>query len=83
MSIELAHSLLRNLTVTASAAYTNTDYQGVQQHDDDYSVGLRADYNLTRSVVVRSSFTHERLKSTVPGSDYTANTVLLGLRLQQ
>jgi hypothetical protein len=31
---------------------------------------------------VRASFTHERLQSTAPGSDYTANIVLVGLRMQ-
>ena len=38
---------------------------------------------LARSIVVRGSFTHERLKSSAPGSDYTANVFLLGLRLQR
>jgi hypothetical protein len=33
-------------------------------------------------VVLRASFTHERLKSTSPGADYTANTYLVGLRFQ-
>ena len=31
---------------------------------------------------VRASFTHERLKSTDPGDDYTANVYLVGLRFQ-
>jgi hypothetical protein len=32
--------------------------------------------------VLRASFTHERLKSTDPGSDYSANTYLVGVRFQ-
>jgi hypothetical protein len=44
------------------------------------TAGARLEYKLTRSVAVRASFIHERLKSTAPGSDYTANTYLLGLR---
>jgi hypothetical protein len=33
-------------------------------------------------VVLRASFTHERLKSTDHSSDYSANTYLVGLRFQ-
>ena len=83
VSLEMAHSLMRNFTLSGIASYSNTDYQGVGRRENLYSGTLRADYNLTRSVVIRSSFTHERLKSSAPGSDYTANTVLLGLRLQR
>lgn len=83
VAVEVAHALFRNFTLTGVASYQNTDYQGVAQVENLYSLGLKADYNLTRSVVIRSSFTHDRLKSTAPGSDYTANTVLLGLRFQR
>jgi len=44
---------------------------------------LQADYALSRSMVVRGSFTHERLKSSLAGNDYTANALLVGLRLQR
>ena len=81
--LEVSHALLRNLTVAANLNYQNTAYSGISQKDDSYSAGLRLDYSLTRSVMLRSSFTHERLKSSAPGNDYTANVFLLGLRLQQ
>lgn len=44
---------------------------------------VKAEYSLTRTVVVKASYTYERLKTTVPGSDYTSNIFLLGLRLQR
>ena len=83
VGVELSHALLRNLTLGASLSYTNTDYQGIRQTDQLFAAGLKAEYNLTRSVVLKANFTHERLKSTSPGTDYTANVFLLGLRLQQ
>jgi len=43
---------------------------------------IRADYNLTRSVVITGSFTHNRFLSTAPGENYTENIFLVGLRLQ-
>ena len=83
VGVELSHALLRNLTLGASLNYTNTDYQGIRQTDQLFAAGLKAEYTLTRSVVLKTSFTHERLKSSAPGTDYTANVFLLGLRFQQ
>ena len=82
-SLEISHALLRNLTIAATGSLADSDYRGADLKERSYSAGLRADYNLTRSIVVRGSFTHERLKSSAPNSDYTANTYLLGLRLQR
>ncbi|MBK9081629.1 MAG: outer membrane beta-barrel protein [Rhizobiales bacterium] len=82
-SIEISHALLRNLTIAGGLAYGETSYRGVDLTEKTLAATLRADYNITRSVVVRGSFTHERLKSTAANSDYTANAFLLGLRLQR
>ncbi len=83
LGVELSHALWRNLTLGATLNYTHTDYQGIKQTDQTLSAGLKAEYSITRSIVLRSGFTHERLKSTAPGTDYTANVFLLGLRFQQ
>jgi hypothetical protein len=82
-SVEISHALLRNLTLAGSLGVGETDYTGSSLQEKTFSAGLKADYNLTRSVVVRGSFTHERLKSTAANADYTANVFLLGLRLQR
>ena len=78
--LEVQHDLRRNLSVTGLAGVTVSDYQGVALKDETFTVGARLDYKLTRSVVLRASFTHERLKSTDHSSDYSANTYLVGLR---
>lgn len=82
VTLSVAHALFRNFTLTGVASYQLADYQGTSQRETAWGASLKADYNLTRSVMFRSSFTHQRLQSTVPGSDYTANTVMLGLRFQ-
>lgn len=82
-SVQISHALLRNLTLTGSAAYGERDYQGVHLKEKTLSLGLGAEYALTRTVVVKGSFTHDRLMSTSPNADYTANVFLLGLRLQR
>jgi hypothetical protein len=80
--LEVQHDLRRNLSLTGVAGVTVSDYQGVALKDETFTVGARLDYKLTRSVVLRASFTHERLKSTDHSSDYSANTYLVGLRFQ-
>ncbi|MFN3671758.1 MAG: outer membrane beta-barrel protein, partial [Bosea sp. (in: a-proteobacteria)] len=81
-TLEVAHALRRNLTVTGFGSISRTDYEGQGLREDLASYGARLDYKLTRSVSIRASFTQERLISTAQGSDYTANIAQVGLRLQ-
>lgn len=81
-SLEVAHALQRNITVTPFITYSQTAYEGSSLKEDTTQLGARAEYKLSRTVAVRASFTHERLKSTSAGSDYTANVGQVGLRLQ-
>lgn len=82
VNLEVAHALRRNLTVTGFASYGRTDYDGQDLREDLSTIGARIEYKLTRTFSVRASFTHERLNSTNPGSDYTANIAQVGLRVQ-
>lgn len=81
-NLEIKHDFQRNLSVTAAAGLYKTDYQGINLTEDAFIGALKLDYRLTRSVAVKASFSHERLKSTQAGADYTANVFLLGLKLQ-
>ncbi len=82
VNLEVAHALRRNLIVTGFASYGRTDYEGQDLREDLSTIGARIEYKLTRTFSVRASFTHERLNSTNPGSDYTANVAQVGLRVQ-
>jgi len=82
-SLTVSHALLRNLDLSATALWQNNDYRGISLTETIYEGRLQAAYSLTRSVVVKGSFNHTRLKSSRPGADYTANVFLLGLRLQR
>lgn len=82
VSLEIAHALRRNLTVTGIASFGRTEYEGQGLREDFSSLGARVEYKLTRTVAIRASFTHERLNSTAQNSDYTANIAQVGLRLQ-
>jgi len=93
-TVEISHDLLRNVRITGLASYQVTSYQGdnISSSFTGSSTGLnertlsatvKAEYSLTRTVVVKASYGYERLKTTVPGADYTSNVFLLGLRLQR
>jgi hypothetical protein len=82
-SLEVSHALMRNLTLIATGSITNSRYEGVNINQTTYLSGLQVEYNLTRSVVLKGSFTHQRLAANQPGTDYTANIVMVGLRLQR
>jgi hypothetical protein len=82
LGIEVAHALRRNWTVTGFAGVARSRFDGTGLTEDSWSLGLRTEYRFTRTTAVRASFTHERLQSTAPGSDYTANIILVGLRMQ-
>lgn len=94
VSGEISHALLRNLTISGALGYQVSSYQGrnlapvsstsgTGLNERIFTAGVRAEYNLTRTLVVRGSYQHERLKTTVPGADFTTNIFLLGLRLQR
>ncbi len=81
-TFEVQHDFRRNLGALAAVTFSNTDYRGVRLKEEGFAGSVKLDYRMTRSVALRASFIHERLKSTSPGADYTANIVLLGLRFQ-
>ncbi|MGO9942618.1 MAG: outer membrane beta-barrel protein [Rhodoblastus sp.] len=83
--IEIAHALLRNLTLIAAGSWQNSTYPGAVPRIDQTLIqaGLRAEYSLTRSIVLKGSFITQRMASTAPGTDYTANIFMVGLKLQQ
>jgi hypothetical protein len=82
VGLEVAHALRRNWSLTGFANASRSSFDGNGPTEDTYQLGVRTEYRLTRTTSVRASFTHERLKSTTPGADYTANVFLLGLRMQ-
>ncbi|MGO4170984.1 outer membrane beta-barrel protein [Bosea sp. TAF32] len=82
VGLEIAHALRRNLTVTGFTGFVRTDYEGQNLRENQINVGARIEYKLTRTFAIRASFTHERLNSTQPGNDYTANVSMVGLRMQ-
>jgi hypothetical protein len=83
IGIEVEHSLRRNLTLIAAATFSHSDYRGLTTTENGFAASLKIDYKLTRELVLRGTYAHERLDSSNPGSDYKANIFMVGLRLQR
>jgi hypothetical protein len=81
--LEIEHALLRNLTLTAAASVTFSNYVGSSLQQTLVQAALKAEFRLTRTVAVTGGFARQRMTSTSPGTDYTANVVMVGLRLQK
>lgn len=83
VSADVAHALLRNLTLGAGVSFNDTRYKGASINERAWSGTLRAEYAFNRWLRVRGSYSYESLSSSQPGSSYDAHVVLLGLRLQK
>ena len=82
-TIDVAHALTRSFTLGASAGYASDDYVGVALRDSTTTLGLRAEYHLSRDFVLKASATRQQYSSSAPNSNYIANVFMLGLRLQR
>ena len=82
-TIGISHALLRNLTLSATAGYATDVYSGLAIHDETTTLGVGAEYNVSRELVIKSTVTRTQFSSSLPNSSYVANVFMLGLRLQR
>jgi hypothetical protein len=83
VSLEVEHAFRRWLIGTASVAYRMDDYEGSGLTQRTFTVGAGLVYKINRYAELTGNVSHLRLNSSVPGDDYTANVVTVGLRLQR
>ncbi len=82
VSLNLSQALRPDLLLSGTVGYANNVYDGTSITEQIYSGMLRADYNLSRYVVLTGSIAHQRFQSSAPNSNYTDDVFLLGVRLQ-
>ena len=82
-SIEIEHAFRRWLIGTAGVAYGQEDYRGAGRRDDKLTLAASLSYFFNRYAALKGEVRREDLRSTEPGNDYTANIVMIGLRLQR
>jgi hypothetical protein len=81
--IILDHAFRRWLIGSVNFSYAHEDYVGAGRLDKRMRAGASLTYYLNRTLAVRGEFRREWLTSDIPGQDYTANVMMVGLRLQR
>jgi hypothetical protein len=82
-SLDVAHELTRAVTLGATASWSNETYVGLTQRDSTTIYGLRAEYHVSRELVLKASASRQIYDSNAPNSNYVADVFMLGLKLQR
>ncbi|MFC5552664.1 outer membrane beta-barrel protein [Methylobacterium iners] len=80
-TVEVQHDLLRNLSITLGAGYLASDYDRVNITEQGFSATARLDYRFNRWLTMRGSYIYQQIDSSSAGASFSANTWLLGLRV--
>jgi hypothetical protein len=83
ISLELAHALFRNFTVSATGTFQVNQYQGISVNETFTEADLKATYKLTREIQIFGSLSRQSLNSSLQGSSFTNTIMLAGIRLQR
>ena len=91
IGVQVDHALRRWLTWTVRAGYGFDDYisdpctctNGESRHDTRVSLGTALTYKFNREFSIKGEYRYDQLRSNAAGSDYNANTFLIGLKLQR
>lgn len=81
VSVDVAHALLRNVTIGGGLAFTDTQYRGASIGERTWAGALRAEYAFNRYLRARGSYSYEKLNSSQPGASFDAHVFLLGMRV--
>jgi hypothetical protein len=82
-AVDVAYLWRENVTLDALANVSHERFQGTDQEDTTYQLGLGATWRLNRSVHLTGGYIHEWLDSSDPTRDYESDSVRLTLRLQR
>ena len=91
LGIQVDHALRRWLIWTVKAGYGFDDYisdpctcaNGQMRADTRVSLGSAITYKLSREFWLKAEYRYDQLRSNAAGVDYSANAVLIGLKLQR
>jgi hypothetical protein len=81
--VDLAYAYRRNMTADWTSEIRQERFQGTGQVDNTYRLGVGTVWKVNRNLQLTSGYVHEWLDSTAAGSDYTSDTVTVGLRFQE
>jgi hypothetical protein len=82
-TLEVEHAFRRWLIGTGRFGFGQDEYVGSDREDNRMVASAALTYKMTRTAQVKGEFRQEWLRSSVPGNDYTASIIMVGLRLQR
>lgn len=83
LGLQVDHAFRHWLVGTARFGYGLDTFPGSEREDQRYLASAALTYKLSRTVHVKGELRQEWLRSTFSGNDFTASTVLVGLRLMR
>jgi hypothetical protein len=81
--LSVEREIRANLTANAAIGAGYRDYSGTDGYDVTFNTEAGATWWLNRYAGLTGRLRHEQLKSNLPGRDYQANSVFVGLRVQR
>jgi hypothetical protein len=81
VGLDVDHELLRNLILSAGAAFRFDDYEGIDLEESNITARVSADYLMNRYVRLRAQYRHRFRNSNETGRDYSQNSAMLVLTL--
>jgi uncharacterized protein (PEP-CTERM system associated) len=82
VAAKVDHELLRNLLLNASTGYENDSYVGTSRTDNTFKVGADFKYLLNRNLYLDASYNYQHRTSTLTGSSYKQNILMIRLSTQ-
>lgn len=77
---ELQHELTRSVRLKANAGYIFSEFEDTNREDDNYRVGVGAEYAVNRHLSAGADYQFRTRNSNNPGSDFDRNIFLLSLK---
>lgn len=82
-SVDIAYAWRRNFTINWTGEISHEHFQGTEEIDTTYDVGMSATWKINRSLHLTAGYVHEWVVSTDPTVDYQSDAVKVGLRAQR
>lgn len=77
--VELDHAFRRNVVFNLFAAAATEEFEGADREDDNFRIGVGAEWLITRHFAAEASYAFESETSTDETAGYDVNTFFLGL----
>jgi hypothetical protein len=83
VGLEARHALRRHLVGIAGIRYAVAPYEGISLTENATTTELGLEYYLGPDLMIYGRYEHVVFDTTTPNSDYTADTIRVGLRVRR